>query len=663
MMFLEFFVWGGWSFAITGYAHKILHFSGPQIGLIVSTTAFGAIIAPLFVGYVADRLFATERMLAIMHLAAGGCLILAAQQTDFTSIMILLMLNGLFFMPTLALANSLAFRHIPDPARFPRVAVLGTLGWIASNLLVAVALGGTDKNWFFYVSGGGGILMALYCLTLPHTPPKGAGQAGGDVFGLGALKLLREPSFLVFTLCMFLVTIPTMPVFWTAVMPMLQERGYPAPLALMTLNQFSEILFMFSMPLFVTGLGLKWVLAIGMLAWTARFLCFAVGGFPLVILGLLLHGLCYSFVYVGAYMYVDRRAPADVKASAQSLIAFLMLGVGWLLGSTLGGHLMKWIPAQIAGMPAVAVSRTVKPGGIIEQQWTKLPEAPLPRWDDPQAAHSAWRYLDLSASINRLVTGKLAPPAPDLPALLGIDPDGETTLAELETILTPIATMPAVAVSRTVKPGGVVEQQWTKLREAPLPRWDDLVAARIAPRDQNTSAANDRVATAKAATPVPGLATLLGVSPDGTITLADLEKITGRGLEIDGRRYFRNDLIDVFRMIAASGRPTGGARTEIRVDRAKWLAAQRRGLEIDGRIYSRSDLIAVFKKIAALNKPAGEAPGEIRVDRAQWLAAQSRDWPLLWFWPACAAFAIFLFFILAFRDKRSPDPGPKEEAA
>ena len=432
MMFLEFFVWGGWYFAIAGYANKTLQFTGPQIGWLIATTALGAIIAPLFVGYVADRLFSTERVLAAMHVVGGVCLILAAKQETFSGMLTLLMINGVFFMPTLALANSLAFRHIPDPAKFPRLAVLGTIGWIASNLIVAVALGGVEKPTFFYLSGGAGIVMALYCLTLPHTPPKGAAESGGDVLGLGALKLLAEPSFLVFTLAAFLIVIPAC-VFFVASVPLLQETGAPAPLALMTLNQISEIVFMFTMPLFIIWLGLKRVLVIGMLAWGIRFLLFSTLSFPLMILGLILHGFCYSFVFVGAYMYVDKRAPGDLKASAQSLIAFLMLGVGWMLGSKFGGLLMDRFPAEVPKMPAVKVATLVENGTTTILR-TQVPDAPLPTWNDPGAAQSLWRYLDLSATINQMVTGKAPEPQPDLAEKLGAGTAGVITLAEVQAI-------------------------------------------------------------------------------------------------------------------------------------------------------------------------------------------------------------------------------------
>lgn len=415
MMFLQFAIWGGWCFAMPGYAMGVLQFDGGQIGWIMSTTAIGAIIAPLFVGYVADRLFATERILAIMHLLGGVCLLTASQVTSYSAILWCMMFNGLFYMPTMALANSLAFRHIPDPAKFPRVALLGTIGWIASNLVVAT-LGGTDNCNFFFVSGGAAILMALYCLTLPHTPPKGG--ATGSVLGLDALKLLKQGSFLIFTFCAFSITVVAA-IFFVVTTPMLQERGYPSPIALMTLNQFAEIVFMFTMPLFVARLGLKMVLSVGMFSWVARYALFATGSFPAAILGLLMHGFCYSFVFVGAYMYVDKRAPSEIKASAQSLIAFLMLGVGWFLGTQLGGILMEK-PDIKAAITSMAAGEKKK--------------ASLPTWSDPMAATSAWRFLDLPGMANRLITGKRPEPKKDLGTLVDTNGDGVITREELDKV-------------------------------------------------------------------------------------------------------------------------------------------------------------------------------------------------------------------------------------
>jgi nucleoside transporter len=392
MMFLEFFLWASWLAPIGGYMTKTLHLTGSQVGWVFSATALAAIISPLFVGFIADRLFATERVLCVLHLIGGTCLCLSATQMNFPGLMTAMMANALCFMPTLALGNSLAFRNIPDPDKFPRIAVLGTIGWIVSGWIVGLVLGGT-QNTFFYLAGGTAFVQAVYCLTLPHTPPKGRDQSGGDVLGLGALRLLKEPSFLTFVLCAFLIAIPST-FYFVAVNPFLEETERPVPTTLMTLAQFSEIFVMFTMPFFIGRLGLRTILLLGMAAWAIRYALFATLSFPLVLVGLLVHGFCYCFVFVGAYIYVDKRAPRDFRASAQSFIAFLMLGVGWFLGSQLAGYAMDQYPALAATMSA-----TDKDGKVVD-------DAPLPRWS-PEATEA--EEGDIGKLLDKDGNGRIAP--------------------------------------------------------------------------------------------------------------------------------------------------------------------------------------------------------------------------------------------------------------
>jgi len=456
MMFFEFFIWGGWGFALSAYAKNTLGFEGSQVGWLVAIPALGAIISPLFMGLIADRYFPTEKMLCVVHVLSGACLIMAARQVSFPLLMTFMMLHGLLFMPTIALANSVAFRHIPDASKFPRIAMFGTIGWIVAVLIASVFLGGTGTSGFLYLSGVGSIILGVYALSLPHTPPKGA-EAGGDVFGFKALKLLREPSFLIFIVCVFLVSIPACGYFFLLTTPMLEQRGYPAALALTTLCQFAEIIFMFTMPWFVMKLGLKRVLMIGMLAWGVRYLIFIPPNFGLAIIGLLLHGFCYSFVYVAAYMYVDKRAPAELKASAQSLLTFLLIGLGWFFGAKMGGYMLDRYPPQIDTMPPVATLDITDHGDATEEgagmvivklakgkepakvlvsiangvaEFDNAPKA-LPAWNDPTAKTSIWRFTDLSGTLKELM-GKAEPAKPDLAEQLDADKDGKITLAEIE---------------------------------------------------------------------------------------------------------------------------------------------------------------------------------------------------------------------------------------
>ncbi|MGQ9576915.1 MAG: MFS transporter [Thermoguttaceae bacterium] len=377
MMFLQFFIWGAWWVAVAGYANGLptiggLPEGGTLVGLIVATIPLGAIISPLFVGYVADRLFATQHLLSALHAVGAVCLILAGFQTQFIWLFLFLILHTLCFMPALALCNSLAFRNIDDPNKFPRIAMFGTIGWIVAGLIVGIFLG--ERNpYFFYLAGLVEILQAAYCVTLPHTPPKPRSEWTTDVFGFGALKLLKEPSFLVFVLGAFLIVIPT-GFYFTGCNPMLVETERPGPTALMTLGQVTEVCVMFTMPAFIAALGLKTILALGMLTWAFRYLLLATGAFSLILLAILVHGFAYCFVFVGAYIFVDKRAPRDLRASAQSLIAFLMLGVGFLLGMVLAGDAMRYYRAEVSTVAA-----------------TK--ETPEGKEDVAQAALPLWRHL------------------------------------------------------------------------------------------------------------------------------------------------------------------------------------------------------------------------------------------------------------------------------
>lgn len=484
MMFLEFFVWACWYVPIGGYLNSTLHFTGPQIGWVFSTTALGGILAPLFVGFIADRLFATERVLATLHFLGGVCLILAAEQKTFLPLIALMMVNALCYMPTMALANSLAFRNIANADSFPRIAVWGTFGWIASGLLVGIVLGGTEK-WFFYLAGGAAIVMGLYSLTLPHTPPKGA--AGGDVLGLGALELLKRPRFRLFALAAFLICIPA-GFYFSWANGYMVETDRPVPTALMTLAQFSEIFVMITMPWFIGWLGLESILAIGMFAWAGRFLLFGLAatpgsGFPLVLGALLVHGFCYCFVFVGAYIYVDKQAPTDVRASAQSLISFLMLGVGLFCGSTLAGYVAEWYPPVAATMPAQ--ERDGK-------QWSDVAKAPLPAWNNPAAAQSAWAYLDLSSTFRAWLSGAKSEAAdPDLATVADTNRDGVIVAAEFAMLpgdcielgkyryrKAEVADMAARAIENRkqtgrVGPEGVTRSDWVAMQ---LHRWPAIWA-------------------------------------------------------------------------------------------------------------------------------------------------------------------------------------------
>jgi nucleoside transporter len=355
MMFLQYFVWGAWYVTMGTWLGSTLHFSGEQIGLAAGTTALAAMISPFFVGMVADRFMATEKILAALHVVGGAVLFYASMQTTFGGFYAVLLVYTLCYMPTLALSNSLSFRQMDDPGReFPPIRVLGTIGWIVAGLCIGF-LGLEATGTPLQIAGGASVVLGLFCLALPHTPPleKATGKRAswGDILGLDALKLMNERSFAVFILGSFLICIPLQ--FYYAFANMfLNEIHVVNAAGKMTLGQMSELFFMLVMPWFFRRLGVKWMLLVGMLAWTARYTFFAFGNNSdlvwMLYAGIVLHGICYDFFFVTGQIYVDTKAPGDLRAAAQGFIAFVTLGVGMFIGSYVSGRVVDAFAAGSA---------------------------------------------------------------------------------------------------------------------------------------------------------------------------------------------------------------------------------------------------------------------------------------------------------------------------
>ena len=372
MMFLQFFIWGTW-FGTMGTYLFAIGFEGPDIGDAYSTTGWAAILSPFFIGRGADRFFAAEKVLGFLHLAGAVCLWWAAQVVAPGAFFWVLLLYALCYMPTLALVNAVAFRQMEDPgAEFPNVRVLGTIGWIAAGWVVGL-MGIEATARPLEIAAGVSLLTGVYCFFLPHTPPQSVGQkiTVSDVLGLKALRLMKDRSFAVFAIGSLLVTIP-LAFYYNFANAFLNEVGMENAAGKMTFGQMSEIVFMVLMPFFFARLGVKKMLLIGMLAWVARYVLFALGDNDALVWmfygGILLHGVCYDFFFVTGQIYVDKKAGEEIRASAQGFIALVTYGVGILVGAQISGQVVQhyaltggghdwgpiwYVPAAMAGVVVV----------------------------------------------------------------------------------------------------------------------------------------------------------------------------------------------------------------------------------------------------------------------------------------------------------------------
>jgi nucleoside transporter len=401
MMFLEFFAWGAWYSVLSVFIMKPRAAGGLGLDAVQNAEIYGllalaSIFMPMVVGQITDRLLPTQVFLALAHLVGGVGLLFAARQTEYGPLHTGILVWSLAYAPTISLTNSLAFTHLKDAERdFGLIRVFGTFGWIGAGWALSLwrnskglAMEGNDC---LYLAGGASIVMGLFCATLPHTPPARSGVSPWAF--LKALRLLRDPRIAVFLLVSFIVG-TELPFYFTLTGNFLKDLGAPEEniSALMSIGQTAEVLTMLALPWFLKRFGPRKTLFLGVLAWPVRYLIFSMGGpYWLVVSSLALHGVCFVFFFVVAFIYIDSVAPKDIKASAQGLLTLIIYGLGMWLGNKFTGlvqehftrtdRTVNWtgvflVPSVLTILCALVLFATFPRGSIKEV--TAVPEPATP---------------------------------------------------------------------------------------------------------------------------------------------------------------------------------------------------------------------------------------------------------------------------------------------
>jgi nucleoside transporter len=350
MMFLQFFIWGAWYVTMGTYLDKVLKATGVQVGAAYSAMAIATIFSPIFVGMIADRFFSAQKVLGVLHII-GALLLFYLSKIDNASFFYwIVLLYSLMYAPTLALANSVAFRQMNDPAKeFPSIRFLGTIGWIAVGWMIdkVFKLSTEQLATTFIIAAVASGILGLLSFALPDTPPKARGTKTtfAKVLGADAFVLFKDRSFTVFLIASILICIP-LSFYYSFTNLYLTEAGMKNVTSNMTLGQFSEALFILLIPFFFRRLGVKWMIAIGMIAWAIRFLLFSYGdagpNLWMLFAGIILHGVCFDFFFVTGQIYTDNKADIKIQSSAQGLITMATYGVGMWIGTLLSGYVKDY---------------------------------------------------------------------------------------------------------------------------------------------------------------------------------------------------------------------------------------------------------------------------------------------------------------------------------
>ena len=354
MMFLNYVIWGAWYVTLGAYLTIALRFTGTQAGSVFGTSALACMISPFFVGLIADRFFASERVLAVLHLLGAAILYSVSKATGFGSVYALMLAYSLCYFPTISLTNSICLQHVKDAGRdFPLIRVFATLGWIAIGVAIG-RMGVETSRVPFLLAAAASLVMSMFSLMLPDTPPPSKGQSitVRRVLGLDALVMLKEPSFIVFAVASILACIP-LTFYFSFTDAYLNDLHIQNAAGKMALGQVSEVVIMLLMPFLLARLTVKNILTMGLLAWSLRYMLLAYGNADTRIwmfyVAILLHGVCYDFFLMTGQLYTDQEAPSNLRSAAQGLITFLTYGLGMFIGSFIAGGAVDYFTTTTKG--------------------------------------------------------------------------------------------------------------------------------------------------------------------------------------------------------------------------------------------------------------------------------------------------------------------------
>lgn len=359
MNFLQFFVWGAWLISFGAYMIVTLGFTGGQVGSVYATMGVAALFMPGLMGIVADRWVNAERLFGVLHLAGAGLLLWASTVRDFDTLYLIMLLNAMVYMPTIALNNALSYRVLEQAGlnviqKFPPIRVWGTVGFIVSMWMVDLA-GWTKSELQLYISAGAAAVLGLYGFTLPACPParEVAKQSLASALGLDAFVLFRRTQMLVFFLFAMMLgaALQITNAFGGAFLADFATTypdsfGVRHPNILISISQISETLFILTIPFFLQRFGIKIVMLISIFAWVFRFGLFALGdpgaGLWMLVLSMIIYGMAFDFFNISGSLFVDREAEPTIRASAQGLFMVMTNGVGAFLGSMAAGWVVDY---------------------------------------------------------------------------------------------------------------------------------------------------------------------------------------------------------------------------------------------------------------------------------------------------------------------------------